>query len=435
MRRKVAEETRLRQQLQASEARFRSLIEQAPVAIGLYVGRELRIEVANQPMMQLWSKGEAVLGKRFTEALPELAEQPFPALLEQVFATGIPYEARSAPATLLIEGRLTMGYFDFTYHPVRNADGEVYAVMDIAVEVTQEVLLRQQYEQTRQSLEQAVDLSQLGIWTIDLSARTASFSQRVLDWAGVDSLTLQGSMAAVDPDDFSRLEAAFKQAQRPESGGQLDVEYRLMNARTGQLHLLHSMGQTTFDQTGHPVAIYGVSRDITQLRATQLALENQVHEGNAANIKAKVVAEGANGPTTNGAEKILIEKGVIILPDLYLNAGGVTVSYFEWLKNLSNVRFGRMGKRAEEASLKRLVGLVETTTGRSIGAKERDLIIRGADEISLVRSGLEDTMIVAYHEIREVMKQVKGINDMRTAAFYAAIEKVGVSYQALGIFP
>lgn len=165
------------------------------------------------------------------------------------------------------------------------------------------------------------------------------------------------------------------------------------------------------------------------------ALENQIHEGNAARIKAKIIAEGANGPTTKAAEKILLERGVVILPDLYLNAGGVTVSYFEWLKNLSNVRFGRMGKRAEEASLSRLVSTIEQTTGKSISEQERKLIVHGADEISLVRSGLEDTMIVAYHEIRDVMRQVDGINDLRTAAFYSAIEKIGVSYQALGIFP
>ncbi|QJX47169.1 Glu/Leu/Phe/Val dehydrogenase [Hymenobacter taeanensis] len=165
------------------------------------------------------------------------------------------------------------------------------------------------------------------------------------------------------------------------------------------------------------------------------ALENQIHEGNATKIKAKIIAEGANGPTTQGAEKILLEKGIIILPDLYLNAGGVTVSYFEWLKNLSNVRFGRMGKRAEEGAMRRLVATIERTTGKSITPEERQQIVHGADEIDLVRSGLEDTMITAYQSIRKVMDEVEGITDLRTAAFYAAIEKIGVSYQSLGIFP
>ena len=164
------------------------------------------------------------------------------------------------------------------------------------------------------------------------------------------------------------------------------------------------------------------------------ALENVIHSGNAANIKAKIVAEGANGPVTREAEEILLRNGIILIPDLYLNAGGVTVSYFEWLKNLSNVRFGRMGKRAEEASYLRLVNAIESSSGKSMSASERAFLTQGADEISLVRSGLEDTMINAYHEIRDVMLQ-KNIPDLRTAAFLTAIEKIGVSYESLGIFP
>ncbi|MHA6247986.1 Glu/Leu/Phe/Val family dehydrogenase [Pontibacter sp. CAU 1760] len=164
------------------------------------------------------------------------------------------------------------------------------------------------------------------------------------------------------------------------------------------------------------------------------ALENVIHSGNAANVKAKIVAEGANGPVTREAEEILIRKGIIIIPDLYLNAGGVTVSYFEWLKNLSNVRFGRMGKRAEEASYLRLVNAIESSSGKSLTPQERAFLTQGSDEISLVRSGLEDTMINAYHEIRDVM-QLKNIPDLRTAAFLTAIEKIGVSYESLGIFP
>ncbi len=164
------------------------------------------------------------------------------------------------------------------------------------------------------------------------------------------------------------------------------------------------------------------------------ALENQININNAAKVKAKIIAEGANGPVTQEAEEILLQNGIIILPDLYLNAGGVTVSYFEWLKNLSNVRFGRMGKRAEEASYRRLVNAIETATGKSMNTQEKAMLIHGSDEIDLVRSGLEDTMINAYHEIRETMRK-KNISDMRTAAFLTAIEKIGVSYEALGIFP
>ncbi len=165
------------------------------------------------------------------------------------------------------------------------------------------------------------------------------------------------------------------------------------------------------------------------------ALENQIHEGNADRIKAKIIAEGANGPTTREAEEILLGRGIVIIPDIYLNAGGVTVSYFEWLKNLSNVRFGRMGKRAEEAGYKRLVNAIESSTGNSITPEERLTLTRGADELDIVRSGLEDTMIEAFREMREAIRQKPELQDLRTAAFYIAIKKIGLSYEMMGIFP
>lgn len=165
------------------------------------------------------------------------------------------------------------------------------------------------------------------------------------------------------------------------------------------------------------------------------ALENQITEENAPRIKAKIIAEGANGPVTRAAEDILNKRNVMIIPDLYLNAGGVTVSYFEWLKNLSHVRFGRMEKRFQEMSTKSLITSVEQLTGRSIDAREKRIITQGADEIDYVRSGLEETMIYAYNEIRDIKMQNKKIEDLRTAAFVSGIQKLGIAYQSLGIFP
>jgi glutamate dehydrogenase (NAD(P)+) len=165
------------------------------------------------------------------------------------------------------------------------------------------------------------------------------------------------------------------------------------------------------------------------------ALENQIHEGNAGKIKAKIIAEGANGPVTKEAEEILNEKNILIIPDLFLNAGGVTVSYFEWLKNLSHVRFGRMEKRFQEMSSSHLVSAVENITGKKLEGSQRKILIHGAEEQDLVYSGLEETMITAYNEIREVKNQNKKIEDLRTAAFVSSINKVGASYSSLGLFP
>jgi len=165
------------------------------------------------------------------------------------------------------------------------------------------------------------------------------------------------------------------------------------------------------------------------------ALENQITMENVHDIKAKIIAEAANGPITSLAEEVLMEAGRIIVPDVYLNAGGVTVSYFEWLKNLSHMRFGRMQKRFDQNQYTALIDMIERHTGRSISQKERSIIAKGADEIDLVRSGLEETMITAYHQIREIMKRKKKVNDLRTASFVNAINKISNDYLSLGIFP
>lgn len=163
------------------------------------------------------------------------------------------------------------------------------------------------------------------------------------------------------------------------------------------------------------------------------ALENQIDAGNAPNVKASVLAEAANGPTTADAHGILKEKGVLIIPDNYLNAGGVTVSYFEWLKNLSHVRFGRMEKRSEETSYRKILNVIENISDRTFTEQELDTLAKGAGEYDLVDSGLQETMIIAYNEINELRK--KHDIDLRTAALLSAIDKVGLIYEQMGIFP
>jgi glutamate dehydrogenase (NAD(P)+) len=152
-------------------------------------------------------------------------------------------------------------------------------------------------------------------------------------------------------------------------------------------------------------------------------------------VRAKIVVEAANGPTTAEADAILAQRGVMVIPDAYINAGGVTVSYFEWVKNLGHVRLGRMEKRFEQGAYGRLLEAVEDVTGRRFSADEIERVTRGASEEDLVNSGLEETMIGAYHPIREMWKRNGGRADLRTAAMIVAIDKVALSYEHLGIFP
>ena len=164
------------------------------------------------------------------------------------------------------------------------------------------------------------------------------------------------------------------------------------------------------------------------------ALENAITMDNAPRIQAKIVAEAANGPVSAEASEHLHERGVMVVPDAFINAGGVTVSYFEWLKNLQHIRFGRMEKRFEEKAARQILNAIEHATGTSFSDSEIDDFARGADEIDLVNSGLEETMVKAYNEIREIKRRHEGI-DLRTASMISAIDKIARVYKHRGLFP
>jgi glutamate dehydrogenase (NAD(P)+) len=168
------------------------------------------------------------------------------------------------------------------------------------------------------------------------------------------------------------------------------------------------------------------------------ALEGVIHLGNAARVKAPLIVEAANGPITFGADEILRQKGCVIIPDMFANAGGVTVSYFEWVKNLSHIRFGRMQRRAEEArhillveELERLSSEKGVSWTMSPGFKEKYL--RGAGELELVRSGLDDTMRTAYQAMREVWHSRQDVEDLRVAAYIVSIGRVATTYRSKGL--
>ncbi len=168
------------------------------------------------------------------------------------------------------------------------------------------------------------------------------------------------------------------------------------------------------------------------------ALEGVINLGNARNIKANLIIEAANGPITAGADDILRERGVVIIPDMYANAGGVTVSYFEWVKNLSHIRFGRMQRRQEESRHQLVVDELERLSadsgiGWTLSPDFKEKYLRGADELELVRSGLDDTMRIAYQSMRKVWHEREDVTDLRTAAYLVAIDRVAQSYKAKGL--
>ncbi len=168
------------------------------------------------------------------------------------------------------------------------------------------------------------------------------------------------------------------------------------------------------------------------------ALEGVIHLGNADRVRAPLIIEAANGPITAGGDQVLRDKGTVIIPDMYANAGGVTVSYFEWVKNLSHIRFGRMGRRQEEARHQLIVDELERLDEHlghawSMTPDFKQKYLRGAGELELVRSGLDDTMRTAYQSMSEMWHSRNDVSDLRTAAYLVSIGRVARSYKEKGL--
>lgn len=163
------------------------------------------------------------------------------------------------------------------------------------------------------------------------------------------------------------------------------------------------------------------------------AMEGVINRDNAEDVKAKLIIEAANGPVTAGADEILRKKGCLIIPDMFANAGGVTVSYFEWVKNLSHIRFGRMERRQEEARHQLLIDELENVAGTNLSDDFKRRYLHGAGELELVRSGLDDTMRAAYQSMRTVWHSRNDVEDLRVAAYLVAIDRVASSYRAKGL--
>lgn len=163
------------------------------------------------------------------------------------------------------------------------------------------------------------------------------------------------------------------------------------------------------------------------------ALENQLTAENAPRVKAKLVAEAANGPVTFEADEILRSRNVFVIPDFYLNAGGVAVSYFEWIKNISHIRFGRLDRRLDENRGQTIIDVLQQVANAEVPKKFQEELMRGADELDLIRSGLDDTMRIAYQGIRDNWRSRPQVVDLRTGAYVDAISKIATAYRELGL--
>ncbi len=275
----VDELIKQRQTLETSEARFRSLIEEAPIPTCLFVGRDLVIEVANPSMIDVWGKGWSVIGRPLAQALPELESQPFLRIIDEVFTTGIMHETKAGRADLVINGELKTYYFDYTFKALRDTTGEIYAIMEMAVDVTGQVLSRQKVEESEITLRGAIEMAELGTFQIDLTTGLLDYSARTRAWFGIgpdEVITSERAYQPLREADRPRVREAIRQAITPGGTGIYDIEYTIDVAKRERI--LHITGKTFFTEQGQAYKLSGTVRDVTEQRKTQLALEQQVQE-------------------------------------------------------------------------------------------------------------------------------------------------------------
>ena len=277
----VTQQVLSRQQVEASEARLRTLIEEAPVATCLFVGHEMRIDIANEAMIAVWGKGPSVMGKPLADALPELIGQHFLPLLDELFTTGNTYDAKAGRADLVVDGILSTYYFDYSFRPLRNATGEVYAIIEMAIDVTEEVTARQKIEEAESALRGAIELAELGTWQIDLATGILDYSERLRGWFGIGSteiITAERAYRPVLPADRPRVRAAIAHAIKPGTDGIYDIEYAVNPAEAGHERILHIQGKVFLNEQGEPYKLSGTAQDVTKERRLQQELERQVQE-------------------------------------------------------------------------------------------------------------------------------------------------------------
>lgn len=274
----VSQQVLARQDLEKSEGRLRSLVESAPFPIGVYVGPEMRIELVNQSITDVWGKGREVVGKRYADVLPELAGSGIYEQLDLVYQSGKPYHAQNQRVDLSIDGVLQIFYFKYSFTPLFDSDGNVYGVMNTAADVTDLVVAQQHLQRAEASLRGAIELAELGDWELDLNTGLVNYSETIRTWFGLNQneAALEQIYNPIHPADRDQVQNAIARALAPGSEGIYDAEYRIINFNSGAQHILHARGKVLYNAEGHAFKLVGTAQDVTAERDRQQTLESLV---------------------------------------------------------------------------------------------------------------------------------------------------------------
>lgn len=276
----VTQQVRSRRKVEASEAKLRSVIMNAPAGIGLFVGRDLIVQLPNKTFIDIVGKGPDIEGKPLREVMPELISegQPFLKILDDVYTTGIMFQSYGSQVKIVQNGVMTYNYYNITYSPLFDENNEIYAIMDIAIDVTETVLARQKAEDAEASLRLAVELAELATWSLDIKNNIFSYSERFMEWLGFseDTKNLEEAYNPLPEEFREQVDRTIQEAIKPGGTGTYVNEHPIINRTTGQKRIIHAQAQVFYDAAGNPETLSGSAQDVTQERELQQQLEYEV---------------------------------------------------------------------------------------------------------------------------------------------------------------
>ena len=275
-------EQNLRKKIEDSEKRYNIMLMQSPFAFAVLKGKNMMVAMANDSVKQMWGKGKKIEGKPLIEVLPELKSQEFPALLDKVYATGIPYMADEALVKMKRNGKMEDVYFNFVYQPYREADDMISGVTIIAIEVTEQVEARKKIERIDKQLQKAIEhfeiattASEVGIWSLDIAAQTLAWShlhKKMWGYTNLESnLTYEDWHKLIVEEDKETAFSAVERALKTKTF--YEASYRIKRADNGNIRWIKSFGKYFYNHAGEPITLTGVSIDITEQKEIELSLK------------------------------------------------------------------------------------------------------------------------------------------------------------------
>lgn len=273
----VSAQVKSQEQLEESNLFARSIFENSPVAKAVYLGEEMIVDIVNQNMLKIMGRDQSIIGRSYLDILAEPERTQTAERLRRVYTTGETFSQPEEKIIVVRHGQPHIGYYSFTYKPLRNTTGEIYGIINTATEITDQVLARKKVEEAEIILLAAIDVAELGTWSINVENNKIIYSHRLQQWLGIEEGYLQptGSSNIVEAD-RERVKQAIAQATEPGGKGEMDEIYTIVNLQTGQKRILHVNGKALYDETGKTVSLAGTAQDVTLEQELQLALENEV---------------------------------------------------------------------------------------------------------------------------------------------------------------